>query len=90
MKTRRTDGISRLEYCENFIARHNCRGKAPVPMQEVAEHFVHMADLCAASAARNFVLDLLLFPGFTAAIQEEGGWGPVELLARELNEVKSD
>ncbi len=56
-------------------------------MQEVAEHFIHMADLCAAAAARTFVLDLLLFPGFTAAIQEEGGWGPVETLAKELDEV---
>ncbi len=90
LKPRRTDGISRLEHCENFIARHKYRGKTPAPMQEVADHFVHMADLCAASAARNFVLDLLLFPGFTEAIQEEGGWGPVERLASELSEVKSD
>ncbi len=90
LKPRRTDGISRLEHCENFIARHKYRGKTPAPIQEVADHFVHMADLCAASAARNFVLDLLLFPGFTEAIQEEGGWGPVERLASELSEVKSD
>ncbi len=87
-QNRHTDGIIRLECCENFIALQKCHGTVPVSTEELAEHCVHMADLCAAAAARNFVLDLLLFPGFTAAIQEAGGWGPVECLARELNEVK--
>ncbi|CAN0546823.1 unnamed protein product [Ectocarpus sp. 12 AP-2014] len=51
-------------------------------------HSQSTVDIVAAIRARNFVLELLEFPGVELAVSQARGWGELERLSTELRMVK--
>lgn len=50
----------------------------------IRQGFLVAAEVCATGAARSFLLQLLSWPGVQDAVDDAGGWKPVENLAAQL------
>eukprot|EP00904_Undaria_pinnatifida_P009783 jgi/Undpi1/5935/HiC_scaffold_2.g01209.m1 len=57
-------------------------------VQRARQHSLDTVDVVAGVHARNFILELLEFPGVEEAISAARGWGEVERLSSALREVK--